>query len=122
MKILRIYRRLIALPTAAMMMFLMLPYGTAQAAMISTEQAVATQTSMRSAADARAHVMNLLQRADVQAEMRAQGVDPTEAIERVAAMSDSEIGFLGAAADRHTLPDVGLRLHQMLGQRQVEVT
>lgn len=99
MKILRIYRRLIALPTAAMMMFLMLPYGTAQAAMISTEQAVATQTSMRSAADARAHVMNLLQRADVQAEMRAQGVDPTEAIERVAAMSDSEIKRVASKID-----------------------
>lgn len=99
MKILRIYRRLIALPTVAMMMFLMLPYGAAQAAMISTEQAVATPTSMRSASDARSHVVNLLQRADVQAEMRALGVDPNEAIERAAAMSDSEIQHVANKLD-----------------------
>jgi hypothetical protein len=91
MKILRIYRRLIAIPTAAMMVFLMLPYGAAQAAMISTEQAVAAPASTRTAAEARAYVMGIVQRADVQAEMRALGVDPAEAVERVKAMSDSEI-------------------------------
>jgi hypothetical protein len=85
------YRRLIAIPTAAMMMLLVLPYGAAQAAMISTEQAVAAPATTRTAAEARAHVMALLRRADVQAEMRAQGVDPTEAIERVKAMSDREV-------------------------------
>ena len=91
MKFLRMYRRLIAIPTAAMMMLLVLPYGAAQAAMISTEQAVAAPATTRTAAEARAHVMGLLRRADVQAEMRAQGVDPAEAIERVKAMSDREV-------------------------------
>jgi hypothetical protein len=85
------YRRLIAIPTAAMMMLLVLPYGAAQAAMISTEQAIAAPATTRTAGEARAHVMGLLQRADVQAEMRALGVDPTEAIERVKAMSDREV-------------------------------
>ena len=94
MKFLRMYRRLIAVPTAVMMIFLMVPHGVAQAAMISTEQAVAAPASPPDAAVARAHVMGLLQRADVQAEMRALGVDPTEAIERVAAMSDSEIQLI----------------------------
>ena len=91
MKILRMYRRLIAIPTAAMMMLLVLPYGAAQAAMISTEQAIAAPATTRTAGEARAHVMGLLQRADVQAEMRALGVDPAEAIERVKAMSDREV-------------------------------
>ncbi len=101
MKSLRVYRRLIAIPTAAAMMFLMLPYGAAQAAMISTEQAVATQApaSTRSAAEARAHVMGLLERADVQAEMRTFGVDPAEAIERVKAMSDGEIKRVAGKLD-----------------------
>jgi hypothetical protein len=85
------YRRLIAIPTAAMMMLLVLPYGAAQAAMISTEQAIAAPATTRTAGEARAHVMGLLQRADVQAEMRALGVDPAEAIERVKAMSDREV-------------------------------
>ena len=91
MKILRMYRRLIAIPTAAMMMFLMLPYGAAQAAMISTEQAVAAPATARTAAEARAYVMGIVQRADVQAEMRALGVDPAEAVARVKAMSDNEV-------------------------------
>ena len=101
MNYLRMYRRLIAVPTAAMMMFLMLPYGAVQAAMISTEQAVATQApaSTRSAAEARTHVMGLLQRGDVQAEMRSFGVDPTEAIERVKAMSDGEIKRVAGKLD-----------------------
>ena len=101
MKILRMYRRLIAIPTAVMMMFMMLPYGAAQAAMISTEQAISApaSASTRSAAEARAHVMGLLQRGDVQSEMRALGVDPAEAIERVKAMSDGEIKRVAGKLD-----------------------
>ena len=56
-----------------------------------TEQAIAAPATTRTAGEARAHVMGLLQRADVQAEMRALGVDPAEAIERVKAMSDREV-------------------------------
>lgn len=94
MNTLRVYRRLIAVPMAAMMIFLTIPYGTVQAAMISTEQAVAAPTSPLRAAAARAHVLGLLERADVQAEMRALGVDPTEAMARVAAMSDGEVQLI----------------------------
>jgi len=99
MKLLRMYRRLIALPMAAMMMILVLPYGAAQAAMISTEQALAAPATTRTGAEARAHVMGILQRADVQAEMRALGVDPAEAIARIDAMSDSEVRQVAGKLD-----------------------
>jgi len=99
MKLLRMYRRLIALPTAAMMMVMVLPYGAAQAAMVSTEQALAAPATTRTAAESRAYVMGILQRADVQAEMRALGVDPAEAIARVDAMSDSEVRQVAGKID-----------------------
>ncbi len=91
MKILRIHRRLIAIPTAVLMLFMVLPYGAAQAAMISTEQATHAPAASRSGPEARAYVMGILTRADVQAEMRALGVNPEEAIARVDAMSDAEV-------------------------------
>ena len=100
MNLLRTYRRLIALPTAAMMLLLVLPYGAAQARMISTEQAVAAPPApARTAAEARAHIVGLLERADMQAEMRALGVDPAEALARVRAMSDSEIKQVAGKLD-----------------------
>lgn len=94
---LRVYRSPIAFFTAAMMMFLPLPYGEAQAAMISTEQVVTAPT--RTADEARAHVLGLIQRTEVQAEMQALGVDPAEVIERVNAMSDSEIKDIAGKID-----------------------
>lgn len=99
MKILRTYRRLIAMPTAIMMMFLVLPYGAAQAAMISTEQATSVPAVTRTGPEARAFVMGILTRADVQAEMRAQGVDPAEAVARVDAMSNAEIQKVAGKID-----------------------
>jgi glutamate mutase epsilon subunit len=100
MGFLRLYRRLIAIPVAAIMMFVVLPYGAAQAAMVSTEQAVsASAAPKRTGAEARAHVLGILQRADVQAEMRALGVNPAEAIDRVNAMSDSEVKQVAGKID-----------------------
>jgi hypothetical protein len=100
MKFLRMYRCLIAFPTALVMMIMVLPYGAAQAAMISTEQAVAAPSApTRTAAEARAHVIGLLKRADLQAEMRALGVDPEEAIARVRAKSDHEIRQISGKID-----------------------
>ena len=40
-----------------------------------------------------------MQRTDVQAEMRALGVDPAEAAQRVRAMSDSEVQHLAGRID-----------------------
>ena len=99
MKILRIHRRLIAIPTAVLMLFMVLPYGAAQAAMISTEQATQAPAASRSGPEARAYVMGILTRADVQAEMRTLGVDPEEAIARVDAMSDAEVRDVAGKID-----------------------
>jgi len=99
MKRLRIHRRLIAIPTAIMMLFMVLPYGAAQAAMISTEQATQAPAASRSGPEARAYVMGILTRADVQAEMRTLGVDPEEAIVRVDAMSDAEVQQVAGRID-----------------------
>lgn len=63
----------------------------AQAAMISTEEAV--QLAMP-AGNERAAVNALMARADVQAELARFGVDPALAAERVAALSDAEIASL----------------------------
>ncbi len=63
----------------------------AQAAMISTEEAV--QMAMP-AGNERAAVNALMARADVQAELARFGVDPALAAERVAALSDAEIASL----------------------------
>jgi len=92
MTILRIYRRLIALPTTVMMMCMVLPYGAVKAEMVSTELLLAAPPSLSSSApDVRAELIGFLERADVQAEMRALGVDPAEAAARVQVMSDREI-------------------------------
>lgn len=82
-----------------MMLVMVLPYGAAQAAMISTEQATAAPAAARTGPEARVYVMGILTRADVQAEMRAQGVDPKEAIARVDAMSDAEVQKVAGRID-----------------------
>lgn len=88
----RTYRRLIALPTAVMMIWVVLPYGAAKAEMISTEMLVVSRSAQAAAAtDVRTELMGFLARADVQAEMKALGVDPDEAIARVRVMSDREV-------------------------------
>lgn len=69
---------------------------TAQAAMVSTEQAMVTPAGN---AD-REHVSTFLNRADVQTALQAQGVDANAAIERVQAMSDVEVAQLADRVDQ----------------------
>ena len=57
---------------------------------ISTQEAI----ELTAAVDGRASVNAMLARADVQAELARYGVDPTQAAERVAALSDAEIASL----------------------------
>ena len=61
-----------------------------QAMSISTQEAI----ELTEAVDGRAPVNAMLARADVQAELARYGVDPTQAAERVAALSDAEIASL----------------------------
>lgn len=64
-----------------------LPLGAAQAALVSTEQALAAAEP----AEARARLMGLLQRDEVRLELEALGVDPAEAEARIARLTDAEI-------------------------------
>ena len=66
-----------------------------QAAMISTAQVAATDAG----AQARARLANELQRADVQAALERNGIDPLAAQARVAALSDDEAASLAQQVD-----------------------
>jgi len=70
-----------------------LPFQTAQAGMIGADQVAA------SVAPDRAAVLSVLSRADTAAQLRAQGIDPAMARERVAAMTDEEVQTLAANID-----------------------
>lgn len=74
---------------------------TAQATMIGTEQvAQAGQGSNRSGAEARAHLNELLDRADVQARLESMGVKAADARERVAALTDEDASRLATQMDK----------------------
>jgi hypothetical protein len=62
----------------------------AQAAMVGTTQAIAAQQGTLD----RARLASLLERADLQAQLAAMGVDVQEARERVASLTDAEVARL----------------------------
>ena len=78
------------------------PYQFAQASMIGTDQVA----SASAAAQSRAHVMGLLERADIVSQMQTMGLDASKAKERVAAMTDEEVSSLSNRID--SLPAGGL--------------
>jgi len=67
---------------------LALPFSS-HAGMIPTDQVAAAQQQ-----DARGVVTSYLARADVQSELQALGISPDSAKDRVAAMTDEEVGRL----------------------------
>ncbi|MBS0371646.1 MAG: PA2779 family protein [Proteobacteria bacterium] len=74
---------------------------TAQATMIGTEQvAQASQGTTRSGAEARAHLNELLDRADVQSRLESMGVKAADARERVAALTDEDASRLATQMDK----------------------
>ena len=66
----------------------------ARAGMIGTQQVVAAQ----GAAEDRARLDAALQRDDVRAQLQAFGVDPADARDRVASLSDAEVRLLAERA------------------------
>lgn len=88
-------KRLIATALIPCMAFAGVPLS-AQAAMVSTEQAMVTPAGN---AD-REHVSAFFNRDDVQTALQAQGVDANAAIERVQAMSDVEVAQLADRVDQ----------------------
>lgn len=96
MRNLRHLRRMIGLPLAALMLALSLPMGVAQAALVTTEQAVES-----AAADsARAKLAAVIAREDVRSELRRMGIDPQEAAARVDGLSDAEAQRVAARIDQ----------------------
>lgn len=92
MKIFRTFRRWIAAPTLVLVLACFLPSAAARAALVSTELLLASPPVDELAVPAsRKELLDFLQRADVQAEMAALGVDVDEAIARVEVMSDEEV-------------------------------
>jgi len=73
------------------------PYQIAQAGMIGTDQVVASSSQ----ADRNA-VMSFVSRADVTDQLKALGLDPATAADRVAALTDEEVRYL--AGRINTLP------------------
>jgi hypothetical protein len=79
----------------ALALLVSIPYQAAFAALVDTEAAV---DSVRGD-DARARLNQYLARADVQAALRAQGIEPVEAEARVASLSDAEIAQIASRLD-----------------------
>ena len=70
------------------------PFQMAHAGMIGTEQFVSPAGS----AD-RTTVLNVLSRTDVASQLQSLGINPTQARDRVQAMSDQEIATLASRLD-----------------------
>jgi hypothetical protein len=87
---------------ALVVSLLALSFQTANAGMIGADQVQAAGGAQSD----RAMVVNVLNRAETTAQLQAQGIDPTMARERVAAMTDQEVHAL--AQDMQTAPAGGL--------------
>lgn len=87
--------RMLALAVALCVALTSLPLGSAQAAMIPTDQVIGEAA----AAEDRARVAAFLEREDVRAQLAGLGVDPEEAKARVAALSDEEIEEIAGHLD-----------------------
>ena len=85
-------RRPVGLIMIVTLLFATLAPGGAFAGIVGTGNAIAEQTSTLS----RTALVEELNRDEVRVQLQAMGVNPDEAVERVAAMTDSEITTLAA--------------------------
>ncbi|HWP10760.1 MAG TPA: PA2779 family protein [Ramlibacter sp.] len=83
---------------ALVVSLLTLSFQTANAGMIGADRAAAAGAAQTD----RGLVMSVLDRAETTAQLQAQGIDPTLARQRVAAMTDQEVQAL--AQDIQTAP------------------
>jgi Family of unknown function (DUF6627) len=90
-----LFGRAIALIMTVVLLITSLPLGSAQAALITTDQVIGD-----AAMGERGKVAAFLQRQDVRAQMIAFGVDPAEAAARVASLSNREIGEIAGQIDQ----------------------
>lgn len=94
MTFIRRFRRPVAAALAAAMFTVSVPVIPVQAAMIGTDQVI-----RESEGSARDKVNAFLAREDVERQLQALGVDPAEAVKRVAALSDHEINIIAGKID-----------------------
>jgi hypothetical protein len=89
-------RRHVALALAVVMFVLTGPIDVAHAALVTTGQAI----EAGAAAGERDRVVAFLAREDVRAQMVALGVNPVEAVNRVAGLSDAEVRQIAGHLDQ----------------------
>ena len=92
----RKFKRIVAAATAVMIAMNVVPFGLAQAKMVATDQVI-EQTDP---AGDRARVESFLLRDDVQKQLILLGIDPEEATNRVASLSDQEIQQIAGRLDK----------------------
>lgn len=95
MTIFRRIQKILTLPLVIIFMMSTLPMAAVNAKMVGTDQVISQSTV---SAD-REKVIQFVERSDVQQQMQSLGVDPDEAKQRVATLSDSEIQKLAGKID-----------------------
>ena len=111
-----------------LMLILSMPYQSALAALIGTQDLIGSQQG----AEARAYINSMLAREDIQKQLLAHGIDPIEAQARVDARTDQEAiqvadkmeslpagGFVGYIAGLAVLVFLILLLTDILGYTDV---
>ncbi len=88
-------RRTVAVGLAVLMAVTTIPIGLAQAKMVTTDQVIRQSTP----AQDRAQILSFLMRGDVQQQLTLLGVDPAEAADRVATLSDEELQQIAGRLD-----------------------
>lgn len=89
-------RQLVVASLVAVLLFAGLASSNAQAGIVSTGEVVNEQQSNLN----REQLIQELDRAEVRAELERFGVDPAQAQDRVAAMTDAEVLELSAGVDQ----------------------
>ena len=89
------FKRRVSLMMAILMLLIYAPLPSAIAAMIPTDATV----SPESVADQRTKIKTFLQRTEVVQILSARGIDPAEAADRVASLTDAEVDQLARKID-----------------------
>ena len=87
MKLIRQQSKFTGACLVILMVLLTVPYQSVLAAMIETETAVDITSAGQ---EARNHIKTIIAREDAQAVLKAQGIDPLEAMARVDSLTDAE--------------------------------
>ena len=88
--------RAMARVMALVMLMVSMPFGLAQAGMVSTDQVI----DQAAVAETRERVIDFLARDDVRQQMEALGIDSDEATARAANMTDAEVMQLAGQLDQ----------------------